>query len=169
MNRRNQLTTITQMIQLNQWMNSIYCSPFFGKPSISLTETGLFLAFLESVGLIQSYQSLRVNGINHILHENELTQSPINSLGKGTESIQSILRKKWIDSNQSAQSSWLTFKSAGGIPLPNVIGASNESQSLGAPLHFNPRPCTPDFTTRTFRERGGGDTTHPRFETKGCL
>ena len=49
---------------------------FFGKRSISLT----FLGYFESIQLIQSYQSLKVNRLSHILYENELTQSPINSL-----------------------------------------------------------------------------------------
>ena len=66
--------------------------------------------FFESIEFIQSHQSLKINRLNHPLYENELTQSPINSPGKGTESIQSILWKRWIDSNQSTQSSWLVYK-----------------------------------------------------------
>ena len=62
-----------------------------------------FLGYFELIQLIQSYQSLKVNWLSHLLYENKLTQSPINSLGKGTESFQSISRKKWIDSNQSTQ------------------------------------------------------------------
>ena len=62
---------------------------FFRKTSISLT----FLGFFESIELIQSEQLLKVNRLNHLLYENELTQSPINSLGKGTESIRSIFGK----------------------------------------------------------------------------
>ena len=53
-----------------------------------------FWEYFESIQLIQSYQSLKVNRLSHLLYENELTQSPINSHGKRTESIQSILRKK---------------------------------------------------------------------------
>ena len=54
----------------------------------------LFSIF-ESPELIQSYQSLslKVNRLHRLLYENELTQSSINSFGKGTESIQSILPK----------------------------------------------------------------------------
>ena len=36
-----------------------------------------FLGFLESIELIQSYQSLKVNRVNHLLYENEMTQSLI--------------------------------------------------------------------------------------------
>ena len=54
---------------------------------------GPFLEYFETTQWIQLYQSFKVNRISHLLHEKELTQSPINSLGKGTESIQLILRK----------------------------------------------------------------------------
>ena len=59
--------------------------------------------------VIQTYQSLKVIRLNHLRYENELDQSPINSLGKGTESIQSILRKKWmIQINQLDRVDWYT-------------------------------------------------------------
>ena len=100
MNRLNQLTKITRMIQPNQSINSIYCN-FFWKPSISLVDifweafdfVDLCLAFFESIELIQSYQSFKVNRLNPLLYENKLTQSPINSLGKEIESNQYILQK----------------------------------------------------------------------------
>ena len=61
------------------------CWPFFGKPSISLT-------------------------FFHLLYENELTQSPINLLGKGTESIRSILREnESIHINQLNPVDWYTI------------------------------------------------------------
>ena len=83
-------TQSSQMNDLNDSMKSInQLKTFFGKRSISLT----FLGYSELIQFIQSYQSLKVNRLSHLLYENELTQSPINSLGKG-ESIQSILRKK---------------------------------------------------------------------------
>ena len=62
-------------------INSIHIlfrQPFFGKRSISLT----FLGCFESTELIQSYQSLKVNRLSHLLHEHELAQSAIKSLRK---------------------------------------------------------------------------------------
>ena len=90
MNRLNQVKGMTQMSnQINQ------------KRSILL----IFMGYFESIQMVQSYQSLKVNQLSHLLYENELTQSPINSLGKGTESTQSILRKNEFVSKQSTQSS----------------------------------------------------------------
>ena len=115
-NRLNQVKSMTQMLQSNQSINSIYMLtfleslfhlPFLGKRSISL----IFWGYFESIQFILSYQSLKVNRLSHLLYVNQLTYSPINSLGKGTELIQAILRKKWIASNQSTQSSWMVFKS----------------------------------------------------------
>ena len=88
----------------------------FGKRSISLTMflgnvrfLWLFLRYFESIQLIQSYRSFKVNRLSHLLYENELTHSPINSLGKGTESIQSILRKnESIQINQLSPVDWYT-------------------------------------------------------------
>ena len=113
MNRLNQVKGMTQMIKSNQSINSIYMLAFIVKSSISLTFLGktfnfveLFLRIVrfrcpflgdvrfELIQLIQSYPSLKVNRFSHLLYGNELTQSPINSLLKETESIQSILRKK---------------------------------------------------------------------------
>ena len=76
------------MFQRNQ--SAKYPFTFFGK-IFDLFD--LFLGLIKSIELIQSYQPLKVNRLNHLLYENELAQSPINLLGKGTESIQSILRK----------------------------------------------------------------------------
>ena len=65
--------------------------------------------FFESIEFIRSHQSLKINRLNHPLYENELTQSPINSLGKGTESIQSILWKnESIQINQLKRVDWYT-------------------------------------------------------------
>ena len=58
-------------------------STIFRKPSISL----IFLAFFGSIELTQSCQSLKIIRLSHPLYENELTQSPNNSLGRRTESI----------------------------------------------------------------------------------
>ena len=104
MNRLNQVKRMTQMIHSNQsthyicwtFLENLFRWSFFGKRWISLT----FLGHFESILLIQSYQSFKVNRFSHLLYENKLTQSRSSSLGKGTESIQSILQKK-IDSNQS--------------------------------------------------------------------
>ena len=95
------------MIQSNQSINQHIWWPLLGKPSISPFLYFLFIWIDSIMQIAQIRKSL-----NHLLNENELThQSTITSLGKGTESIQSILREKWIDSNQSAQSSWLVYKS----------------------------------------------------------
>ena len=122
MNRLNQFKRMTQMIQSNQSINWVYVDLFwkvfdftdlfrkpytslifFGKRSISLTS----LRYFYSIQLIQSYQSLKVNRLSHLLYENELTQSPINSLGKGTEAIQLILRKnESIQINQFSRVDW---------------------------------------------------------------
>ena len=59
------------------------------------------LMLFKWIELIQSYQSMKFNRLNHLPSENELSQSPINSLGEGTESIQSILGKN--ESNQINQ------------------------------------------------------------------
>ena len=69
-----------------------------------------FWRILESIKLIQAYQSLlKVNQLNHLLYKNELTQSPINSPGKGTESIQLILKKnESIQINNLNQVDWYT-------------------------------------------------------------
>ena len=58
----------------------------------SINQLNILLTFFGIT--FDSYQSLKVNRRNHLLFENELTQSPINSLGKGTESILSIFQKK---------------------------------------------------------------------------
>ena len=42
----------------------------------------------------------RVHQLNHLLYENELSQSPINLLVKGTESIQSIF---FLEKNETIQ------------------------------------------------------------------
>ena len=101
MNRLSQVKRMTQMIRSNEsiWINSIYMLTFFGKPiSLTVIENVQFrwpfLGYFELIQLIQSYRSLKVNRLSHLLYENEFTQSPINSLGKRTESIQSILREK---------------------------------------------------------------------------
>ena len=61
-----------------------------------------FLRYFESIQLMQSYQSLKVKRLSHLLHENELTQPPINSLGKGIKSIQTICGKmNWFKSINS--------------------------------------------------------------------
>ena len=62
-----------------------------------------FLRYFKSIQFIQSYQSLKAYRLSHLLYGNELTQSPINSLGKGSESIQSILQK-----NESIQISQIS-------------------------------------------------------------
>ena len=72
------------------FLENLFRSPFLEKRLISLTLFGYF----ESIQLIQSYQCLKVNRHSHLLYGSELTQSPINSPGKVTESIQLILRKK---------------------------------------------------------------------------
>ena len=61
---------------------------FFRKTFDYVDVFGIF----ESIELIQSYEPLKVNRLNHLLNE-KMTQSPINSLGKGTDTIQSILWK----------------------------------------------------------------------------
>ena len=136
MNRLNKVKGMTQMIRSNQSIISTYMLTFFGKSSTSLTFFGKtfnfvdlflgnvrfrwpflgnvwfrwpFLGYFESIQLIQSCQSLKANRLSHLLYENELTQSPINSLGKGTESIQSILRKnELIQVNQLRRVDWYT-------------------------------------------------------------
>ena len=78
---------------------------FFEKPSISLT----FFRIFESIQLIQSYEPLKVNRLIHLLYENELTQSLINLFGKGTKSIQPILRENEpIQINQLSRVDWYT-------------------------------------------------------------
>ena len=96
----------TQSTHKNNWNDSI--------KSINQLNMYICWPFWENLRFrsIQSYQSLKVNRLNHQLYENELTQSPTSSLGKEPESSQSILPKKWKDSNQSTQSSWLVYKSA---------------------------------------------------------
>ena len=102
MNRLNQLRRIAQMIQSNKSINSIYFRSFLE----NLRFRQHFLAFYDSVELIQSYQWLKVNRLNHLLYKNELTQSPISSL---TESIQSILQKnESIQINQLNRVDWYT-------------------------------------------------------------
>ena len=133
------MNRVTQMIQSYQSINSIsvtvsitipinqqhYMLTFFGKSSILLTYFGKrstslnFLGYFESIQLIQSYQSLKVNRLGHLLYGNELTQSPINSLGKGTESIQSILQKnKSIQINQLSRVDCNTSLVQIDIPFP---------------------------------------------------
>ena len=101
MNRLNQVKRMAQMIQSIQSVNSISMLTFSGKSSILLTFFGkrsipvtFCSGYFESLQLIQSYQSLKVSRLSHLLYENELTQSPNNSFGKGIESIQSMLQKK---------------------------------------------------------------------------
>ena len=72
----------THVNMSNDSINSIHCWFFWE----NLRFRWPFLSIFESTELIQSYQSLKVN-LNRLLYENELTQSSINSLGKGTESI----------------------------------------------------------------------------------
>ena len=118
MNRLNQLTRITKVFnQINQSTQYI-CWPFLGKPLISLT----FLGFFESFELIQSYQALSQS--NQSPNENELTQSPIDSLGKGTESIRSILFEN--DSIQTNQLSWVDWSTS----LTNQLNWVDWSTSL---------------------------------------
>ena len=111
MNRLKSKEGLKLFNEINQPTQYTYTLTFFGKSSISLTFFGkrstslTFLGYFEQIHLIQSYQSLKVNRLNHLLYENELTQSPINSLGEGTESIQSILCEKIIHSNQSIKMS----------------------------------------------------------------
>ena len=126
MNRLNQVKGMTQMIQPNQSINLIYTYvdlfweifyfvglfwktfnfvDLFGKSSISLT----FFGYFESIQLIQSYQSLKVKRLSHLFYENELTHSPINSIGKGNESVQSILRENaLIQVSQLSRVDWYT-------------------------------------------------------------
>ena len=147
MDRLNQFKGMTQMIQSNQSTQYI-CWRFFGKSSISLifwktfnfvdlfgkrSISLTFLGYFGSIQLIQSYQSLKVDRLSQLLYENELTQSLINLLGKWTESIQSILQRKWIDSSQSTQSSWLVYKSAServGWWLIRLIVTEQVSESI---------------------------------------
>ena len=102
MKRLNELTRITQTIQSNKSMNS--CWLLFGKPSLLLTFLEYlrfrrpfmeslpfrwpFLTFYESIELIQSFQSLEVNRLSHLLYENESTRIT-NELA---------LRRNWINS-----------------------------------------------------------------------
>ena len=88
------------MIESNQLINSLYMLAFlesllFYWPSLeNLRFFSPFWRILESIELF---------------YRNELTQSPMNSLGKGTESIQLILKKNdsiWI--NNIKQVDWYT-------------------------------------------------------------
>ena len=47
-----------------------------------------------SIVVIQSDQSLEVNRLSYLLYEDESTQSPIKSRGKGIQSIQSFFAEK---------------------------------------------------------------------------
>ena len=131
MNRLNQVKRMTQMIQSTQSMDLIYqlnqlnqlnsiqyfvdlfgktiyfVDLFLRKRSISLT----FFGYFESIQLIQSNQSLKIYRLSHLFYENELTQSPINSLGKKLNQLNQFSGKKWIDLSQSTQSSWIVYKS----------------------------------------------------------
>ena len=85
MNRLNQVKGMTQMTQSNQSINStnvdvvweiFYFVDFFGKRSNLLTflENVRFrwplLGYFEPIQLIQSYQSLKVNQLSHLLRLN---------------------------------------------------------------------------------------------------
>ena len=98
--KNNSTDLIKSINKLNIYVGLFYKqnSDFFDLFWKSLT----FLGFFESIELIQIYQSLKVIRLNHLHFENEFA---LNSLGKGSESIQSILRKKLIESNQSTRSS----------------------------------------------------------------
>ena len=112
---------INQSIQYICWPflgNLLFRWAFFGKRPISLTfywETfdfvDIFLDILNQFNWFNHTSPSKSIDSSHLIYENELTQSQINSLGKGIESIQSILRKEWIDSNQPTHSSWLVYMS----------------------------------------------------------
>ena len=115
MNQLNRLTRITQMVQSNQ--STQYIVDLF---RIIFNFVELFqkiFDFVDLYGILNQFnwfnhasQSLKAKRLNHLLYENKLTKSSINSLGKGTESIQSILQKKneSIQINQINQVDWHT-------------------------------------------------------------
>ena len=109
MNRLNQLTRITQMIQSGQSITSICCWPFirktFGK------HLGYIFSIFEPIELYSIIPIGQSQSTQSLLYESELTQSPITSLGKGTESINQFCGKKMI-----------RFKSIKSIELIELIG-----------------------------------------------
>ena len=98
-------------ISLTCLANIRFCWPFWEMFDFVdlFWETLDFVAFwgyFESIQLIHSYQSLKVNRISHLLYENELTQSPINSLEKNN----------WINAiNFAEKMNW--FKSVNSVEL----------------------------------------------------
>ena len=115
MNRLDQVKRMTQMIQFNQSINSIYMLTFFGRP-ISLT-------FLENVrfrwpfwdtlnqfnGFNRTTPSKSIGSVTYFMKTNWLSHRSTH-LEKELNQFNQFCGK-WIDPNQSTQSSWLVWKS----------------------------------------------------------
>ena len=71
--------------QLNIYVDILLKTYFFNLFWENVRFRWSFWGYFESIQLIQSCQSLKANRLSLLLCENELTQSPINSLAKGTE------------------------------------------------------------------------------------
>ena len=132
MNRLNQVKRMTQMIQSTQSMDLIYQLNQLNQLNSIQYFVDLFWEnhlfrwpFSEKTfDFFDLFWIFWINSIDSIkpVPKNLSTQSPIlwkridsvtNQLTwEKTESTQSIFRKKWIDSSQSTQSSWIVYKSA---------------------------------------------------------
>ena len=114
MNRLNQLTRITQMIQSHRYISQLNnCWPVFGEYSISLT----FLAFLYQLNWFNhTIRSKSIDSITYFMKTKWLNHQSTR-LEKELNQFKQFCRKKWIDLNQSAQSSWLVCRSGSHIRI----------------------------------------------------
>ena len=109
--RLNQLTRITQMIQSNQSIKSIYMLKTFDFVHLFwkiFDFVDLYMIF-NQLNSLNHYQSLKVNRLNHVLYENELNHQSTH-FNKELNQF-SHFWGKWINSNQSTHSSCLVYKS----------------------------------------------------------
>ena len=96
----------------------------------------LFLFLFKVISLIKWIDSIipiaRNQPLNHLLYENESTQSSIKSLRKRS-SINSIsFGGKWTDSRETTQTSWLVYK-----PVPkNVFSGKILECASDHPIYF---------------------------------